>query len=254
MHLLGISRSYLFTHRDEPVGVEDIEAYRRLLDRRLERAPLAHITGHREFYGLDFYVDRRVLIPRPETETLVEECLKLLRRDGLVAPLLADIGTGSGTIAVALACHLPEAKVYATDLSPQALEVAAINCRRHGVGDRVALLGGNLLEPLPEPVDMVLANLPYIPTDILPTLAPEVAFYEPRLALDGGPEGLDLVRGLLVQAPLRLRWGGRVLLEIGADQGASAARAAGEAMPGAKIRVVRDLAGLDRLVVVELAA
>lgn len=253
-HVLHVSRVYLYTHRDGPVSDKDIEAYEHVLDRRLEREPLAYITGVREFYGLEFHVDRRVLIPRPETETLVEECLKILRRDGLSAPLLADIGTGSGAIAVSLARHLPQARVYATDVSAAALEVAAANCHSHGVEGRVELLPGHLLEPLPEPVDVVLANLPYVPSSTLLTLAPEVALYEPRAALDGGPEGLDLIRALLAQTPFRLRPGGRVLLEIGAEQEPAVVRAAAEHMPSARVRTVRDLAGLDRMVVVELAA
>lgn len=254
MHVLGISRAFLYAHYEEPVSTEDLQAYECLMARRLEHEPLAYITGVREFYGLELSVDRRVLIPRPETETLVEEGLKLVRRQGPGPPLLADIGTGSGAIAIALACHLHQAKVYATDISQDALEVAAANCRRHGVADRVVLLPGNLLEPLPEAVDMVVGNLPYVPASVLPALAPEVSCHEPRVALDGGPRGLGLVRGLLAQAPSRLRPGGRVLLEIGADQAAEVVREAGEAVPGARTRVVQDLAGLDRLLVVELAA
>ncbi|MDP2743680.1 MAG: peptide chain release factor N(5)-glutamine methyltransferase, partial [Dehalococcoidia bacterium] len=254
MRVLDASRAYLYAHRDEPVDAEDAEAYKCLLDRRERREPLAYITGVKEFFALDFYVDQRVLIPRPETETLVEECLRLLTQHGTQAPVLADIGTGSGAIAVALAHHLPEARVYAADSSTKALQVAFLNCLRHGVQDRVLLLQGNLLEPLPEPVDVILANLPYVPTSALAALAPEIALYEPRMALDGGSDGLDLIRGLLAQAPRRLRPGGAIMLEIGADQGADVTRAAAAAMLGASARVVKDLAGLDRVVVIELAA
>lgn len=254
MQLKGLSRAYLYSHGEELVGWEDVEAYRSLLERRARREPLAYIAGKREFFGLDFYVDQRVLVPRPETETLVEECLRLLREEDLHSPLLADIGTGCGAIAVALAYHRPEARVYATDISLDALQVAALNCVRHGVQDRVLVLRGSLLEPLPEPVDVILANLPYVPTASLATLAPEVAHYEPWASLNGGREGLDLIRHLLAQVPSRLRPKGRLLLEIGAGQAAAVAQAAAEAIPGSHVRMVRDLAGLDRVAVVELAA
>ncbi|MDP2663612.1 MAG: peptide chain release factor N(5)-glutamine methyltransferase [Dehalococcoidia bacterium] len=282
MRLVGISRAHLHSHLDDPVSEEDEAAYQSWLDRRAAHEPLAYITGVREFFGLDFYVDRRVLIPRPESELLVEECLRIMSRgrtgpsaptrhggpsapmgegetyarrgDGLPSPLLADIGAGSGAITVALACQLPDARIYATDVSPDALGVAYLNCMRHGVHERVELLLGDLLEPLKEPVDVILANLPYIPDSVLPTLAPEVSTYEPRLALAGGADGLDLVRRLLAQAPGRLRPGGRLLLEIGSGQGARAARLAAEALPGSSIRIMRDLAGLERSLVIELAS
>ncbi len=253
MHQAGISRAYLYSHREDAAPVEFGVAYQTLLDRRAAREPLAYITGTREFFGLEFRVDRRVLIPRPETEMLVEECLGQLGQDSRPFPILADIGTGSGAIAVALAHHLPGARVYATDISAEAIDVASINCARHGVRERVTLVEGNLLEALPEPVDVILANLPYVPRSTISTLAPEVSVYEPRAALDGGEDGLYLVRQLLSQTPGRLRPGGRLLLEIGSGQGAEAAQAAADAIAGSSIRVMRDLAGLDRLLVIELA-
>ncbi|MDO8692355.1 MAG: HemK/PrmC family methyltransferase [Dehalococcoidia bacterium] len=318
MRLVGISRAHLHSHLDGPISEEDEAAYQSWIDRRAAREPLAYITGVREFFGLDFYVDRRVLIPRPETELLVEECLRILGRgrtgpsaptgdgrpsvpigdgrpsaptgdgrpsaptgdgrpsaptgdgrrsaptgdgrpsartgDRLSSPVLADIGAGSGAIAVVLACRLPDARIYATDVSTDALEVARLNCLRHGVQERVELRPGDLLEPVKEPVDIILANLPYIPDSVLPTLAPEVSVHEPRLALAGGADGLDLVRRLLAQAPGRLRPGGRLLLEIGSGQGARAARAAADALPDSSIRIMRDLAGLERVLVIELAS
>lgn len=254
MHVMGVSRAYLHSHLDQPATADDKASYLSLLDRRSTREPLAYITGTREFYGLDFCVDRRVLIPRPETEMLVEECLRLLGRGNSHAPVLSDVGTGSGAIAVTLAHHLPQARVYAGDVSPEALHVASLNCARHAVQERVTLLQGNLLGPLPEPVDVILANLPYVPSTTIATLAPEVSVYEPRQALDGGRDGLDLVRQLLAEAPSRLRPGGRIVIELGSDQGTEAARAAAGAFSGSWIRIVQDLAGLDRVLVVELAA
>ncbi|MDP2936236.1 MAG: peptide chain release factor N(5)-glutamine methyltransferase [Dehalococcoidia bacterium] len=254
MDALNVSRDYLFTHGDEPVGAKATREYCAHLERRGRREPLAYITGHKEFFGLCFHVDRRVLIPRPETELLVEECLRLLQLSGAHTPVLADVGTGSGAIAVALAASRSEVMVYATDNSQEALQVASFNAARQSVQERITFLQGSLLAPLPEPVDMVLANLPYVPTDILATLQPEIADYEPLAALDGGRDGLAVIRGLLSQAPTRLRPGGRVLLEIGADQAVGVMQAASERMPGAGVRVVKDLAGLDRVVVIELAA
>ena len=290
IRLVGISRAHLHSHLDDPVSKEVETVYQGWLDRRASHEPLAYITGVREFFGLDFYVDRRVLVPRPETELLVEGCLRLLGRGrtgpsaptgdggpsghagdggppgntgdsrppghtfGGLAPVLADIGTGSGAIAVALACRLPDARILAIDVSAGALEVARLNCTRHGVRGRVDLRLGDLLEPLTEPVDIIIANLPYIADSVLPTLAPEVSVYEPRLALAGGADGLDLVRRLLAQTPGRLRPGGRLLLEIGSGQGTEAARAAAGALSGSTIRIMRDLAGLERVLVIELAS
>lgn len=254
MEALNVSRDYLFTHGDEPIGAKATREYCAHLERRGRREPLAYITGQKEFFGLCFHVDRRVLIPRPETEILVEECLRLLQLSGAHPPVLADVGTGSGAIAVALAASRSEVRVYATDTSQEALQVASFNAARHSVKDRITLIQDSLLARLPEPVDMVLANLPYIPTDILVTLQPEIVGYEPLAALDGGRDGLAVIRGLLSQAPARLLPGGRVLLEIGADQAARVMQAASERMPGARLRVVKDLAGLDRVVVIELAA
>lgn len=223
-----------------------------LLSRRMQREPLAYLRGKREFYGLDFHVGPGVLIPRPETETLVEEALALAAlRESKQGLIIADVGTGSGIIAVSLAVHLPRSKLYATDISNTALSTAQGNARRHGVDARIAFLGGDLMEPLPERVDIVAANLPYLSTGAIQDLEPEIALYEPREALDGGPGGLDLVRRLLAQAPGHLRTGGALLLELDPWQMDAASRAALQAMPGAAVRCVRDLAGDERVLVVE---
>ena len=223
-----------------------------LLSRRMQREPLAYLRGKREFYGLDFHVGPGVLIPRPETETLVEEALALAAlRESEQGTIIADVGTGSGIIAVSLAVHLPRSKLYATDISNTALSTAQGNARRHGVDARIAFLGGDLMEPLPERVDIVAANLPYLSTGAIQDLEPEIALYEPREALDGGPGGLDLVRRLLAQAHAHLRTGGALLLELDPWQMDAASRAALQAMPGAAVRCVRDLAGDERVLVVE---
>ncbi len=223
-----------------------------LVSRRTRREPLAYLRGEREFYGLEFQVGSGVLIPRPETETLVEEALALAaQRESGQDTIIADVGTGSGIIAVSLAVHLPHSKVYATDLSSTALSTARGNARRHGVDARISFLGGDLLEPLPERVDIVATNLPYLPTNAIPDLEPEVSLYEPREALDGGPDGLEVVRRLLRQASGHMRPGAALLLELDPWQMDAASRAALEALPGATVRRVRDLAGDERVLVVE---
>lgn len=268
------SRAWLLAHPEAPLTVDEVAAYRRLVARRARREPLPYITGHREFYGLDFYVDRRVLIPRPETELLVEHALRIAhsraglcrnlereggrgdtslapRRTAVLSPCrIADVGAGSGAIAVTLAVHLPGAVIYATETCPEALEVAAHNARRHGVAERVHLLVGDLLAPLPEPVDIIVANLPYVAAHEWATLPPEVRLYEPRSALDGGPDGLAVIARLLAQAPAYLRPRGAVILEIGSTQGEAVTALARQHFPTASIAVHQDLAGRDRVVLI----
>jgi release factor glutamine methyltransferase len=228
--------------------------FQRLVSLRLARWPLAYLTGRREFYGLELRVNRAVLIPRPETELLVdvarEQAARLAELSGSSRLTIADVGTGSGAVAIALAKHLPDAIIYATDASELALRVAAFNCRRHGVSRRVHLLHGDLLEPLPGPVDLIVANLPYVATGEFPGLMPEVRDYEPRMALDGGPDGLEMVRRLLAHAPSYVNPGGSLLLEIGAGQSRAARELARRAFPTAQVDVLPDYAGHDRILVI----
>lgn len=249
-HVLEINRAAVLARPDYRLTPKQLTAYRYLMERRAAREPLAYILGYREFFGLDFAVDPHVLIPRPETELLVEEALRLARPKP--SPLVADVGAGSGAIAVSLAVHLPQATVYALDDSPQALAVTAENAHRHGVTERIRCLSGNLLVPLPEPVDLITANLPYVATPEWEDLAPEIRNYEPRAALDGGPDGLDLIRSLLAAASKKLRSEGAILLEIGASQGQAVTTLAQQQFPLAKIGLHQDYAGLDRLLVVQL--
>ena len=254
-HALGLSRARLMAQFDRALSPAELARYRQLIERRRAHEPVAYIVGHQEFYGLDFYVDRRVLIPRPETELLVEKAIELAGRVGdrgygLYPLTLADVGTGSGAIAVSLAVHLPQATIYALDSSAEALEVAARNVRHHGVEGRVHLLRGDLLSPLPEPVDIVVANLPYVGETELAELPPEIRCYEPLSALDGGPDGLRHIRRLLAQAREYFRPHGAVLLEIGATQGEAVAELARRHFPTAEIEIARDYGGLDRVVIV----
>jgi release factor glutamine methyltransferase len=225
----------------------------RLVRRRLSHEPSAYITGQREFYGLDFQVNRDVLIPRPETETLVETALELAAQQGPKgvgseqAMRIGDIGTGSGAVAIALAVHLPSAHIFATDISPAALEVARDNAAHHGVEQRIEFLQGDLLEPLQTTVHLLVANLPYVRTDEWRELPPELRLHEPRLALDGGVDGLDLIRRLLAGASRALEPGGAVCLEFGTGQQNAILALAREAFASATIRP--DLVGRPRVLV-----
>ncbi|MFQ6058838.1 MAG: peptide chain release factor N(5)-glutamine methyltransferase [Anaerolineae bacterium] len=251
-HTLGLTRAQLYARLDWQLNPEDGRRYEALIARRAEHEPLAYIVGHREFYGLDFLVDRRVLIPRPETELLVERAIEMARARSL--NLMADVGTGCGAIAVSLAIHLPGATLYALDASPDALAVAEANCRRHGVKGRVHLLCGDLLLPLPRPVDLIVANLPYVRRGELSSLPRDIRDYEPLAALDGGEDGLEAIRRLLAQARGYLRPRGAILLEIGATQGAAVAGLASQCFPTTRVNVIQDYAGLDRVVVIEASS
>ncbi len=275
-HVLGLTRAQIHAHPKRRLDASELDSYRELIERRRQHEPVAYILGCKEFYGLDFYVDRRVLIPRPETELLVEKGLEIGRAASY--PLtIADVGTGCGAIAISLAVHLPQAIIYALDASPEALEVSALNRRRHSVERRVHLLQGDLLSPLPDPVDLIVANLPYVSWAEWEQLPRTITAYEARSALDGGPDGLDAIRRLLAQAR-QLKPQTTILLEIGATQGAAVTdlawhsfdnpstlrRGSGQALlrtelgtphfSTATVEVVQDHAGLDRMAVIEIQA
>jgi len=250
MHAAGVSRTQLFQRLPEPLAGAAAESLERALERRLAGEPLPYITGHREFYGLDFLVDRRALVPRQETETLVEQAIAIATAHYRGEPLrIADVGVGSGAIAVSLATALPAATIFATDTSEGALGLAAENCWRHNVQDRMTLLRGDLLAPVPMPVDMVVANLPYIPEGAWDRLQPEIRLFEPKEALVAGPDGLLQVRRLLEQVRCSRRPPGWLLLELGQGQARLVAREALCLFPGAMARVFLDLAGLERGIV-----
>ena len=253
-HVLDVSRTALLTHPERILTPDQLSNYQTLTLRRASGYPLPYLTGRIEFYGLEFEVTPEVLIPRPETETLVD--LALAPRSSSThfssTPLLiADVGTGSGCIAVSLAVRLPKAIVYAIEISPAVHAVALRNVERHNVAARVRLLVGDVLTPRPGPVGLIVSNPPYIPTGECASLPASVRDHEPRLALDGGPDGLNVIRRLLAQAPAGLRPGGAVLIEIGADQGEAASRLARTFFPRAAIRVHPDLAGRDRVLEVQ---
>lgn len=243
-HALQIDRARLYSEPNCELNAEQEEKFWHLVQRRLSGEPTAYITGHREFYGLDFYVDRRVLIPRPETELLVEEAVRLVQAGNIA--VTADVGTGCGAIAISLARHFPQLKIYASDVSAEALEVARLNCEKHGVTGRIQLLHGDMLEPLPEPVDLIMANLPYVTKPEISKSA--LADFEPRLALNGGDDGLDKVRRLCAQAGDKLNPQGSMLLEIGPGQSRPVMSWLRRRFPSASVAVKLDLRGMERVV------
>jgi release factor glutamine methyltransferase len=250
-HVLGINRAAILSRPEQHLTPKELTRYQDLVGCRADREPLAYLVGHREFFDLDFLVDRRVLIPRPETELLVEHAL-LLARQFAPTVQIADAGAGSGAIVVTLAVHLPQAILYALDQSVDALAVVAENAHRYGVAERIHCLQSDLLSALPGPVDLITANLPYVTTGEWEELMPEIRQHEPRAALDGGPDGLALIRRLLATAGACLAPRGAMLIEIGAGQGAAVTALAREHYPQARVQLYRDYARLDRLVVVEL--
>ncbi|MBK9124448.1 MAG: peptide chain release factor N(5)-glutamine methyltransferase [Chloroflexi bacterium] len=245
-HMLNESRAHVIAHPERELTSAQEARFAALVERRAAGEPMAYILGQRAFFDRAFNVTPAVLIPRPETETLVELAITApqAQRAGAV---IVDIGTGSGAIAITVAAHCPQADVHAVDISAAALDVARGNATLNGV--TLTFHHGDLLAPIHDAglqVDVLLANLPYIDSGVLPGL--DVSRHEPALALDGGPDGLDVVRRLLAQAPHVLAPDALVLLEIGADQGERASDLARAALPDAQVDVVKDLAGLDRIV------
>jgi release factor glutamine methyltransferase len=236
-HSLGIRRLDLYLQFERPLTEAELKPYRDLLARRARGEPVAYLTGRKEFMKLEFEVTPDVLVPNPDTELLVQRAVAWARERGPV--VLADVGTGSGCIAVALANYLPDARVIGIDVSAAALEVAARNASRLGVGDRVEFREGDLLAPLAEPVDGICANLPYLDEDADPLPAEVLA--QPRTALFTGDGGAALIKRLLADAPAHLRSGGRVFLEI--DPGIISALSP----PFDHVEIHRDLNGLERL-------
>ena len=248
-HCLGTSRSGLYARPQGALDQSMLARWHRCLTERANGRPLAYITGIREFMGLEFRVDERVLIPRPETELLVELASNWLDRCPKASPTVADIGTGSGCIAVALAHRHDRASVYAVDLSPEALRVAEANSRRLQSAGRVAFLAGRLLHPLPQPVDLVVANLPYVKDAEWVALPKGIRLHEPDLALRAGPDGLNAIQDLLEDLPEHLLPDGAVMLEHGSAQAPDVRCLLGRMGCFAEVSTHLDLAGLERCTV-----
>jgi release factor glutamine methyltransferase len=251
-HVLECTTSELFVHPERVLSEEETAAYRTLVARRTRHEPVAYLVAHREFLDLDFQVDRRVLVPRPETEILVERAIDVAQRWD--RPHVADVGTGSGAIAISLAVHLPQASIYALDRSPGALQVARQNADRYDVAGRIAFLQGDLLAPLDSPVHLIVANLPYVSEDEYDALPPGIRLYEPREALVAGADGLDAIRALLgmVRVGTHLTGDGVLLLEIGAGQGEAVSALAARAFPRACVALLPDYSRHDRVVHIDL--
>ena len=257
-HVLKLPRIKLYTNYQQVLTPGELATFRDLVKRAAEQEPIAYLTGRAPFFNLDLIVTRDVLIPRPDTEVLVEHVLQMLRlAPGLEAPHLLDLCTGSGAVACAVVAHHKRATAVAADLSPAAAEVARRNVEALKLGERVEVREGDLYAALqgridPRPFDAILANPPYIPTGRIATLDRSVRDYEPRMSLDGGADGLDLVRRILAGAPGRLTPGGRVYLEIDEDQSAAALAAAERVGVFENVRILKDSAGQDRVVSVQL--
>ena len=249
----GWDRAAWLARRDEPAGPEAAARFEAMAARRERREPVAYITGVREFWGLDFSVSPAVLIPRPETELIVEAALERLA-DPARAWRIADVGTGSGCIAVALATERRAATVTATDISAAAIEVARRNATRHGVHGRIAFVETSLLSGADGPFDLIVANPPYVPTFARRALAPDVRQFEPDAALFGhGADGLDEARAILAQAATRLASGGCLLMEFGYGQG-DEVREAASRVPGLRAEMIlRDIQGHERTLVARSA-
>ena len=249
-HVTGRSRAWLLSHPEVSLTLEQEKTIETAVQKLQSGLPLPYVLGHWEFFGLDFNVTPDVLIPRPETELLIETALAQIRTHPKLYPRFLDIGTGSGIIPITLATHVPHAELVATDISSAALEIARINAEKHGVSERIRFIEADLLpgDLQISTFDLVTANLPYIPSETLKTL--DIFGKEPTLALDGGPDGLDLIRRLLAALTANMATGSSILLEIEDRQGLAVKVLAREAFPVADIQVKKDLAGHDRLAVI----
>lgn len=252
-HVLSVPRIKLYTDYDRAVDEKSLAAFRELVRRAAEQEPIAYLTGKAHFFNLEFEVNRDVLIPRPDTETLVENVLQTVRhQSGLESPRILDLCTGSGCIAAALAVNLKNSMVLAVDLSEPAVCTARRNMERLGLGERVTVEQGDLFEPIrrivdPRPFDLIVANPPYIPADQVSSLDSSVRDYEPVAALDGGADGLTIHRRILETAPAHLQLAGRVFLEIAFDQGPAAKEMMAAYDAYEEVRLLKDYSGRDRV-------
>ncbi|MEO1007830.1 MAG: peptide chain release factor N(5)-glutamine methyltransferase [Planctomycetota bacterium] len=251
-HVLGCERLRLYMEADRPASADELAMLRELVRRALSHEPVQYLVGEASFYGISLLVDRRVLIPRPETQTLVDEVVAAIKP--IAAPRVADVCTGTGCVAIAVAKQAPHAVVNAGDIDDDALAVAGDNLERTGVADRVSLHAGDLLGALPEDstYHAIAANPPYIPDDEWAGVAANVRDFEPEHALRGGVDGMDLVRRLIDDAPQRLEPGGVLAIEVASTRAALALEIAEASGRYAEARMVRDFAGRPRVLVARL--
>lgn len=246
-YVMNKERLQLYLDFEEVVPKEHLAKYRELVKKRSQRVPVSYLINRKEFLSLDFYVDENVLIPRPETEVLVETILQ----DKSDSRRLVDVGTGSGAIAISIAKTRTNWEIFAVDVSPEVIEIAMQNAQKHGVEENITFLQGNLFEPIDSSLsfDWIVSNPPYIASDKFDDLMPEIREYEPRIALDGGEDGLDLIRSLIEGAPSFLVPEGKIAIEIGFDQG-NAVRSLIESNPAyTECNIIQDYSGNERVVV-----
>lgn len=251
-HVLKKDRAWLITHISDPLDNGTVKLFESVIARRTRREPLQYITGIQEFWGLEFIVTSDVLIPRPETELLVETALKIMQSTSRQATII-DLCTGSGCVAVSMAKEIGDARIFATDKSDRALAVARENARRHDVSDRIRFLEGDLYGPLEEldlrdQVDIITANPPYIQSGDLPMLQPEVRDYEPKIALIAGPEGVEIQQRIIETAPEFLKKDGALIMEMGMGQAEELKRRVAETGAYSTQEILKDLAGIDRVI------
>ncbi len=253
-HVLGRSRLDLYLEFERPLDEAELEPFRDLLRKRRQRVPCQYLIGETEFYGLPFAVDERVLIPRPETEHLVEAAIERLKgTEAAGEPLVYDIATGSGCVAVVIAHEEPRCRVIASDTSRAALELARANAERNGVANRITFLEGSLFEPYVQdgasPADVIVSNPPYVSRDEWNGLPEEIRLFEPREALDGGPDGLAAIREIVGGCADRLRPGGWLLIEVGHTQAQAVIRLMADTGALGELETVRDYGGVERVVI-----
>lgn len=250
-HALGIKRIQIYTMHDRVLSDEELAAFKKLILRRIKREPTAYIIGYRPFMSLDFNVTREVLIPRPETEILVEKAIDLIKEIQKDGVSVLDIGTGSGAIAVSIAKYSASANIWATDISKAAIETAASNANNHGVSERITFLSGDLFSPIDknQKFDIIASNPPYIPTSDIEALQPEITQYEPVRALDGGPDGLAYYRKITAQAPAYLSEKGHLLIEVGAGQADNVAEIVRTTGTFSGITKIQDHSGVERVII-----
>lgn len=249
--VLRVSQSYLVAHGEERLAAATLTTYSSYLYRAQQGEPIPYLLGTAPFFHFNLHVSPAVLIPRPETEQLVELAIRWAKQHNFTSGHLVDVGTGSGCIAIALAHFLPQATITAIDISAAALEIAQTNAQQHAAAAHIQFQQGHLLTPLSQPAHLIIANLPYIRDDEWTLLDDGVKSYEPALALRGGADGLTLIRELLQQAQTKLSPGGAIFLEIGWQQGAAATQLAQQLFPAANIQCQPDYAGQDRFILIE---
>ncbi|MCT4566243.1 MAG: peptide chain release factor N(5)-glutamine methyltransferase [Maledivibacter sp.] len=250
-HVLRVDRLYLIVNKERVLTNEEICKYNGMIEKRLYGVPVQYIIGRQEFMGLDFYVEEGVLIPRPDTEILIEKVLDSIDKESICS--IVDIGTGSGAITITLAKYIRNSHVYSIDISKKALDIARRNAEEHDMLPKISFLNGSLFDPLSNMgiegrIDVLVSNPPYIPTDDIENLQIEVSKFEPRIALDGGKDGLDFYKEIINRAPKYLRQGGFMALEVGHDQARRVMELMEEKNRYIDIEITKDLAGIERVV------